>query len=54
MAQATQLLGSIVVLVGISPEVAQTIVQLGMDLSRIVTRSTLQAGLEYATRKAQR
>lgn len=54
MAQATQLLGSIVVLVGISPEVAQTIVQLGMDLSRIVTRSTLQAGLEYAARKVQR
>ena len=54
MAQATQLLGAIVVLVGISPEVAQTIVQLGLDLSRIVTRSTLQAGLEYAARKAQR
>jgi ribose transport system substrate-binding protein len=54
MAKATQLLGTIVVLVGISPEVAQTIVQLGMDLSRIVTRSTLQAGLEYAARKAQR
>jgi ribose transport system substrate-binding protein len=54
MAQATQLLGAIVVLVGISPEVAQTIVQLGMDLSRIVTRSTLQAGIEYAARKVQR
>jgi anti-anti-sigma factor len=53
MAQATQLLGTSVVLVGISPEVAQTIVQLGLDLSRIVTRSTLQAGLEYAVRKAQ-
>jgi rsbT co-antagonist protein RsbR len=54
MAKATQLLGAVVVLVGISPEVAQTIVQLGMDLSRIVTRSTLQAGIEYAARKAQR
>jgi ABC-type sugar transport system substrate-binding protein/anti-anti-sigma regulatory factor len=53
MAQASQLLGTIVVMVGISPEVAQTIVQLGLDLSRIVTRSTLQAGLEYATRKVQ-
>ena len=31
-----------------APEVAQTIVQLGADLSSIVTRSTLQAGLEYA------
>ena len=54
MAQASQLLGTSVVVVGISPEVAQTIVQLGMDLSRFVTRSTLQAGLEYAARKVQR
>jgi anti-anti-sigma factor len=54
MAQAAQLLGTTVLLVGISPEVAQTIVHLGVDLSRIVTRSTLQAGLEYAARKAQR
>ena len=34
--------------------VAQTIVQLGMDLTSIVTRSTLQAGLEYATALWQR
>ena len=47
-ARAARLLGTTVLLVGIGPEVAQTIVQLGVDLSSIVTRSTLQAGLEYA------
>lgn len=49
-ARAARLLGTRVLLVGIGPEVAQTIVQLGVDLSSIVTRSTLQAGLEYAAR----
>lgn len=48
---AARLLGTTVLLVGIAPEVAQTIVQLGVDLSSIVTRSTLRAGLEYATRR---
>jgi ribose transport system substrate-binding protein len=47
--RAAQLLGATVALVGIKPEIAQTIVQLGIDLSSIVTYSTLQAGLEYAT-----
>ena len=46
---AARLLGTTVMLVGINPEVAQTIVQLGVDVSSVVTRSTLQAGLEYAT-----
>jgi ABC-type sugar transport system substrate-binding protein/anti-anti-sigma regulatory factor len=45
---AARLLGATVLLVGIAPEIAQTIVQLGVDLSGIITRSTLQAGLEYA------
>jgi anti-anti-sigma factor len=53
-ARAARLLGTTVLLVGIGPEVAQTIVQLGADLSGIVTRSTLQAGLEYATTHLQR
>jgi anti-anti-sigma factor len=48
-AQAARLLGVQVVLVGVKPEVAQTIVQLGIDLSSMVTKSTLQFGLEYAT-----
>ncbi|HET9224782.1 MAG TPA: PAS domain-containing protein [Roseiflexaceae bacterium] len=46
--QAAQLLGCQTLLVGISPEIAQTLVGLGVDFSRITTRATLQSGLEYA------
>lgn len=46
--QAAQLLGAKAVLVGIKPEVAQTLVQLGVDLRSIVTRSDLQAGVAFA------
>ena len=47
-ARAAQLLGTRVILVGISPEVAQTVVQLGVDLSSLPIYSTLQFGLEHA------
>jgi rsbT co-antagonist protein RsbR len=47
-AHAASLLGSQVVLVGISAEVAQTLVQLGVDLGKLKTLSNLQSGLEYA------
>jgi rsbT co-antagonist protein RsbR len=47
-AQAVKLLGAQVVLTGIRPEVAQTLVGLGADLSGIVTRSNLQSGIAYA------
>lgn len=47
-ARAAGLLGSQVVLVGISAEVAQTLVQLGLDLGRLITLSNLQSGIEYA------
>lgn len=47
-ARAVRLLGAQIVLVGIGPEIAQTIVQLGVDLSGIVTRSDLQAGFAFA------
>lgn len=47
-ARAAALLGAKCVLVGISPHVAQTIVQLGVDLGGITTRSDLQAGISYA------
>jgi rsbT co-antagonist protein RsbR len=46
--QAVSLLGAQCILVGISPEVAQTLVQLGVDLSGLVTRGDLQAGIDYA------
>lgn len=48
-AQAVRLLGARVVLTGIRPEVAQTLVGLGADLNGVVTRSTLQSGIAYAT-----
>jgi rsbT co-antagonist protein RsbR len=47
-AQAVRLLGAEAVLTGIRPEVAQALVGLGIDLSSIVTRSTLQSGIAYA------
>jgi rsbT co-antagonist protein RsbR len=47
-AQAVKLLGARVVLTGIRPEVAQTLVGLGLDLSGIVTRATLQSGIAFA------
>ncbi len=46
--QAVRLLGAECVLVGITPEVAQTVVGLGVDLSGLTTRSDLQGGVEYA------
>jgi anti-anti-sigma factor len=46
--RAASLLGSQVVLVGISAEVAQTLVLLGLDLGQLVTLSNLQSGIEYA------
>ena len=49
--QAAQLLGCNSILVGISPEIAQTLVGLGIDFSRIQTRATLQNGLEDALRQ---
>jgi anti-anti-sigma regulatory factor len=47
-AQAVHLLGAEAVLVGIMPEVAQTMVSLGIDLATLVTQADLQSGLEYA------
>ena len=47
-ARSVRLLGAEIVLVGIRPEIAQTIVQLGVDLSGIVTMADLQGGVAYA------
>jgi rsbT co-antagonist protein RsbR len=49
-AQAVRLLGAQVVLTGIQPVVARRLIDLGSDLSAIVTRSTLQTGISYAMR----
>lgn len=48
VAQAAQLLGAQVVLTGIGPEIAQTLVHLGADLHGIVTQATLRSGIAYA------
>ncbi len=47
-AQSIQLLGARVILVGIGPEIAQTLVGLGVDFKRIRTQATLQSGFQYA------
>jgi PAS domain S-box-containing protein len=47
-AQAARLLGAEVVLTGIGPEIAQTLIGIGADLSGIVTRANFQTGIAYA------
>ncbi|WP_437606143.1 substrate-binding domain-containing protein [Sorangium sp. So ce834] len=50
-ARAAAMLGSEVVLVGIAPEAARLMVEQGLDLGGIVTRSTLELGFSYALGK---
>lgn len=52
--RAATLLGAHCVLVGVSAEVAQTLVQLGVNLSVLVTRSNLQSGITYALERQGR
>ncbi|MBX0326121.1 STAS domain-containing protein [Oscillochloris sp. ZM17-4] len=52
-AQSVKLLGAKVILTGIRPEVAQTLVGLGADLSSIITRGTLQSGIALALRNSR-
>jgi rsbT co-antagonist protein RsbR len=52
--QAARLLGTEVVLVGIRPEVAQTIVELGLDLSAVRTYSDIQTALDSVERPGDR
>jgi rsbT co-antagonist protein RsbR len=44
-ARAVRLLGAQMILTGIKPEIAQTIIHLGVELDGIITYSTLQAGI---------
>lgn len=46
--EAVRLVGSTCILVGIRPEIAQTIVNLGIDLNRFPTRSSLKKGFQSA------
>jgi rsbT co-antagonist protein RsbR len=50
-AQAVQLLGAQVVLTGIGPTMAQTLVHLGADLSSITTRGSLQSAVVDALQR---
>jgi rsbT co-antagonist protein RsbR len=47
-AQAVRLLGASVMMTGIQPQIAQTLVQLGVDLGSIQTHGSLQAGIAHA------
>ena len=47
-AQAANLLGTEVVLTGIGPDVARTLVEIGADLGTVRTRGTLQSAVAYA------
>ena len=48
---ASRLMGASVIITGLSPTIAQTLVDLGVDLSKIHTIGDLQGGLEEAERQ---
>src|ERR687891_1756287 len=48
--EASRLLGATVIVTGLSPEIAQTLVTIGVDLSEMTTVGDLQGGLEQAER----
>lgn len=52
-AQAIKLLGAQTIIVGLRPELAQTITGLGVNLVGLVTRADLQDGLTYAMQKSR-
>jgi len=47
---ATRLMGAECIISGIRPEIAQTVVHLGIDLSNIITKASLASALAYAFR----
>lgn len=53
-AEAVRLIGSTCILVGIRPEIAQTIVNLGIDLGEFITKSSLKKGFTTALRLTNR
>ena len=47
---ASRLMGASVIITGLAPEIAQTLVTIGVDLSKMNTIGDLQGGLEEAER----
>ncbi|MDW8405440.1 PAS domain S-box protein [Chloroflexus sp.] len=50
-AQAARLLGAQVIITGIGPEVAQTLVHIGAELTNMVAKPNLQEGIAFALRQ---
>jgi len=48
--EASRLLGATVIVTGLSPEIAQTLVNIGVDLTKMTTVGDLQGGIEQAER----
>jgi rsbT co-antagonist protein RsbR len=48
---AARLMGATCVISGIRPQIAQTMVQLGIDLGDVITRATLADALGYGLRQ---
>ena len=48
--EASRLLGATVIVTGLSPEIAQTLVNIGVELSKMTTVGDLQGGIEEAER----
>ena len=48
--EASRLLGATVIVTGLSPEIAQTLVNIGVDLTKMNTVGDLQGGIEQAER----
>jgi rsbT co-antagonist protein RsbR len=53
-AEAVRLVGAKCLLVGIRPEIAQTIVNLGINLDQIITKNSLKKGIETALEMTNR
>jgi rsbT co-antagonist protein RsbR len=51
LVRAVELLGAEAVLVGIRPEVARSLVELGVDLGQIATQRSLQSGIAHTVRR---
>jgi rsbT co-antagonist protein RsbR len=51
--EAARLMGTDCVISGIRPQIAQTIVHLGLDLSGVITKATLEDAFAIALQKRQ-